>query len=226
MIITVLQHVLFEGPGAILEWAALRGHEVRSYLVSESGLPQHASDLLVVMGGPMSVNDAADIAWLDEEIRWVGEHVRKGTPVLGICLGAQIIARALGAGVHSNAHREIGWFELRSADQFRDMFPQSFTAFHWHGETFELPPGAELLLSSTACANQAFRIRNAVGLQFHLEMTGDGLAQLMAHCADELIAGGPWIMSSDAITAGAARYGERCRDILFSLLDKLVSGVS
>jgi GMP synthase-like glutamine amidotransferase len=112
--------------------------------------------------------------------------------VLGVCLGAQMIASALGARVFANAHKEIGWFPVQAvstdSDSFR--FPPQATVFHWHGETFDLPPGAIHLAKSAGCNNQAFQIgRNVIGLQFHLETTPETADQLIRHCREELVTG-------------------------------------
>jgi len=112
--------------------------------------------------------------------------------MLGICLGAQLIANALGACVYRNAQKEIGWFSVMSTNHGEDhfRFPKQFLAFHWHGETFNLPPGAVLLARSEACENQAFQIgRHIIGLQFHLETTPESLRALVDNCRSELVSG-------------------------------------
>lgn len=138
------------------------------------------ADALILMGGSMSAND--DLAFLHREIEQVRAAVRLGKPVLGICLGAQLIAKALGANVYPNATKEIGWAPVTFTDAarndplFRDF--KSEVVFHWHGETFDLPQGAELLTSSAACRHQAFRLGDHVyGLQFHLEVTPEMISQ-------------------------------------------------
>ena len=147
-------------------------------------------DALIFLGGPMSVND--DLPYLAREMEWIRQAVAQRRPVLGICLGAQLIARALGATVRSNAAKEIGWYDLRFTDAAAsDPLFQGLsleTVFHWHGETFDLPPGAELLASSELCRNQAFRLGDGVyGLQFHLEVTPEMIADWCAqddNCGD------------------------------------------
>jgi GMP synthase-like glutamine amidotransferase len=130
---------------------------------------------LIFMGGPMSAND--DLPYLRQEMQLIAQAVSRRQPVLGVCLGAQLIAKALGAKVYRNAVKEIGWFEIHFTEAaardalFAGLGP-SETVFHWHGETFDLPPGAERLAYSEACRNQAFRFGAGVyGLQFHLEVT-------------------------------------------------------
>ncbi len=225
MNVQVLQHVPFEGLGSIAAWLSERGAVVqhtRFYQVAR--LPDlRAVDLVIAMGGPMSVNDERDYPWLKEEKAFVKDAVRRGLPVLGVCLGAQLIASALGARVFPNAHREIGWFPIQAvaahADAFR--FPDQTTVFHWHGETFDLPPGARHLARSAGCENQAFQIGpNVIGLQFHLETTPETADQLIRHCRGELIPG-RYVQTEDALRAVPdVVYGEINRvmaDVLFYL---------
>lgn len=194
MNVQVLQHVPFEGLGSIAAWLSQVGavvHHTRFYQSAE--LPDPGSiDLVIAMGGPMSVNDERDYPWLKAEKAFIREAVKRGRTVLGVCLGAQVIASALGARVFANTHKEIGWFPVQAVspdgDAFR--FPPQATVFHWHGETFDLPPGAVHLARSAGCENQAFQIgRSVIGLQFHLETTPETADQLIQHCRGELVAG-------------------------------------
>lgn len=132
-------------------------------------------DGLLFMGGPMSVNDP--LTYLAWEMQVIRDAAMREQPVLGICLGAQLIAKAMGARVYRNAEKEIGWFDVRltdaaATDPLFGGLPATSTVFHWHGEMFDLPRGACLLASSDRCRNQAFRLgSNVYGLQFHLEVT-------------------------------------------------------
>jgi GMP synthase-like glutamine amidotransferase len=203
MRIHVLQHVPFEGPAAIADWAERRGHPLAvSHLYAGDGLPQlSAVDRLVVMGGPMSVGDTALHPWLVDERRFIAAAVAAGKSVIGVCLGAQLIAAALGARVYRNAHKEIGWFPVRLTPAARaldlcDGLPASLPVFHWHGDTFELPAGAVHLAESDACPHQAFLLAGRVlGLQFHLESTPDSVAAICQHCAHEILPG-TWVQTS------------------------------
>lgn len=148
-------------------------------------------DLLVIMGGPMSVNDEAGYPWLAAEKQFIRKAIEKDKAVIGICLGAQLIANALGAAVRPNGTKEIGWFPITAepASYTEDIFsfPQELLVFHWHGETFDLPDGAIRLARSDACENQAFQLgRRVIGMQFHLETTPDAARDLVHHCRDEL----------------------------------------
>ncbi len=194
MQVQVLQHVPFEGLGSIANWLSERGaavHYTRFY--QSAVLPDLGSvDFVVALGGPMSVNDEREHPWLKQEKAFIKEAVGCGLPVLGVCLGAQMIASALGARVFANANKEIGWFPVQAASTDSDAFrfPPQTTVFHWHGETFDLPSGAVHLASSTGCKNQAFQIgRNVIGLQFHLETTPETADQIIHHCRSELVAG-------------------------------------
>jgi GMP synthase-like glutamine amidotransferase len=205
MDVQVLQHVPFEGLGSIERWLSEQGAVVRySRFYQPAVLPApHSIDLVIAMGGPMSVNDEREYPWLKQEKAFIRGAVESGAAVLGVCLGAQMIASALGARVFANAHKEIGWFPVQAVstdpDAFR--FPPQATVFHWHGETFDLPPGAVHLASSDGCKNQAFQIgRNVIGLQFHLETTPATADQLIQHCRDELVPG-EYIQSEQALRA-------------------------
>jgi GMP synthase-like glutamine amidotransferase len=194
MNVHVLQHVPFEGLGSIESWLAARGARVHYTRFFDSPLlPDMADlDLIIVLGGPMSVNDEADLPWLKEEKRFISGAISAGKPVLGICLGAQLIASAVGARVYSGRQKEIGWFDIESTSNRPDLFqfPKTATVFHWHGETFDLPPGASRLARSAGCENQAFQIgSNVIGLQFHLETTPESAESIIAHCRNELIDG-------------------------------------
>ena len=199
MKVHVLQHVPFEGIGSMGSWLAERDAAISSTRFFENPVLPECSglDLIIAMGGPMSVNDEATLPWLRPEKEFIRAAVGHGVPVIGICLGAQLIASALGARVFRNAEKEIGWFPIRStaggADTF--CFPDQCTVFHWHGETFDLPAGAVRLAQSAACQNQAFQLkRHVIGLQFHLETTPESARAILDNCGDELLPG-PYIQS-------------------------------
>jgi len=188
-----LQHVEFEGLGSIEPWLKAAGYEITNTKLFESAeFPDLKNiDLLVVMGGPMSVNDEDKFPWLVAEKQVIREVIHSGKPVLGICLGAQLIASAMGAPVYRNSVKEIGWFPIYGISSNHSSifrFPPSVKVFHWHGETFDLPSGAFRLAKSDGCENQAFQFgKSVIGLQFHLETTPEAAREIVSHCRDELV---------------------------------------
>jgi GMP synthase-like glutamine amidotransferase len=191
MRVHVLQHVPFEKLGNIETWfdpATTSLNYTRFF--AEDQLPALTElDFLIVLGGPMSVNDEAELPWLRAEKAFIAAAIAAKMPVLGICLGSQLIASALGARVYAGAEKEIGWFPIQGQYQGDKAFnfPDTLDVFHWHGETFDLPAGATLLASSPGCKNQAFQIgERVIGLQFHLETTEQNTASMIEHCSDEL----------------------------------------
>jgi GMP synthase-like glutamine amidotransferase len=199
-----LQHVSFEGLGVIKPWLDASGYEItHTRFFETTGLPDaNDIDLLIVMGGPMSANDEREFPWLKQEKEFISEAIGMKIPVLGICLGAQLIASALGAQIYRNPEKEIGWYPLNVISSQGDSsfrFPSSTMAFHWHGETFDLPTGAVHLASSEACINQAFQVGNSViGLQFHLEVTPETLRGIVTNCSGELIPS-RWVQDANTI---------------------------
>jgi GMP synthase (glutamine-hydrolysing) len=201
-----LQHVPFEGLGCIDEWAQNQGHALSATaLFAGDAFPElSAFDWLIVMGGPMGVNETDKFPWMAQEQQFIAQCIRQEKKVLGICLGAQLIAKALGADVYPNPTKEIGWHPVtRSAAAkkagFKFILPQSFYAFHWHGDTFDLPVGAVHLAQSQACRRQAFFYPpGTLGLQFHLESTRSSICDLIQNCGDELISA-PYIQTEGEI---------------------------
>lgn len=203
MKVSVLQHVPFEGLGSIEEWLLERDAKIHTTRFFEDAqLPNiEEIDFVIAMGGPMSVNDEAQLPWLIEEKAFISDAIKRGSPVIGICLGSQLIASALGARIYANPQKEIGWFSIEAVETppTAFQFPSSAHVFHWHGETFDLPSGAIRLAKSAACANQAFQIgKNVIGLQFHLETTKQSAELILEHCGDELV-DAPYIQSEQSI---------------------------
>ena len=226
MNVQVLQHVSFEDIGSMAPWLAeqrasvghTRFHEDSARLPAVKGL-----DLVIVMGGPMSVNDEAAYPWLKVEKRFVREAVERGTPLIGICLGAQLLANTFGARVYPNREREIGWYPIKAVASVEEVFrfPTQANVFHWHGETFDLPDGAVPLASSEACDNQAFQLgRRAIGLQFHLETTPESAAELIRNCRNELTVGA-FVQSEAALSATPASVYARVNRLMNDVLGYL-----
>jgi len=226
----IFQHEPHEGPGSILDWAALEGHRIlTTHLDSGDPLPNLSDiDGLIVMGGSMNVYETARYPWLSDETAFIASTVAAGKPVLGICLGAQLLAVALGAKVEPNCHQEIGWFSIYKTDaadglSLFDIFPTEMDAFHWHGDMFHLPPGATHVARSAGCEHQAFIYgERAVGFQFHLEMTRTDAEQMVQSGLPE---GGPFIQSAEAILAEPARFGQM-NDLFHRWLSVFFAGTS
>jgi GMP synthase (glutamine-hydrolysing) len=230
MRIACLQHVPFEGPAEIGSWAASRGYpSFTTHLFANEPLPPLAAfDVLVILGGPMSVNDEPLFDWLQPEKEFIRHAIEGGRRVLGICLGAQLIASALGAKVFSNRDREIGWFPVRRTSHgtrhaaFASL-PDTFTPLHWHGETHDLPAGAIPLATSVACAQQAFSIGDQVlGLQFHLESTPESVEALVRNCPGDL-APGRFVQDAHAMLT-AREHFQQSNQLMVTLLDRFVAG--
>jgi len=224
-----LQHVSFEGLGSIETWLQKAGCQIScTRLFTSDKLPKIEDiDFLVVMGGPMSVNDEQDHPWLKQEKEFIRGAIETGKPVLGICLGAQLIANCLGEEVYPNPIKEIGWLPVNSVNSedisvFR--FPDKIEVFHWHGETFNLPQEAVLLASSQGCRNQAFQIgKNVLGLQFHLETTPISARALIENCRHELTEG-EYIQAEDEILSVPPERYLSINNLMSNILAYLVSG--
>ncbi|WP_067618833.1 type 1 glutamine amidotransferase [Dissulfuribacter thermophilus] len=224
-----LQHVPFEGPGSILDWAQDRGLEVsHTRLYAKESLPAPDSfDILVVMGGPMGVCDIDDYPWLNEEKQFLKDVMAKDKCVLGICLGAQLMSEALGGVVRKNKYKEVGWFPVSLTPLAWDHpifkgIDATFEALHWHGDTFSIPEGAIHIASSEGCANQAFLYGEKVlGLQFHLETTEDSLKQIMEGSPEDMEDEGPFVQKKEVILEKAKQRLEGLRHNLYKLMDRL-----
>ena len=220
-----LEHAPFEGPGRIAAWAAERGHTLSRTALHDGEVPPPADtfDLLVVMGGPMSIHEHRDHPWLPMEKHFLKTVIAARKPVLGICLGAQLLADVLGGKVFQNPVKEIGWFSVRMLDRAAlfGAFPEELTVMHWHGDTFTIPEGARRVAESDACANQAFVFGDrVVGLQFHIELEKVGIEDLAAASLNE--AGvAPFIQSREQLMAPPAD-GDLAATALYALLDGLV----
>ncbi len=221
-----LQHAPFEGLGSIEDWLRETGYGITAtQLYSNDLLPSlQEVDLLIIMGGPMSVNDEAQYPWLVREKAFIRDVIDAGIPVLGVCLGAQLIANVMGSRVFPNSEREIGWFpvegvEQSNADVFR--FPERADVLHWHGDTFDMPYGAVHLARSEACSNQAFQLGRAViGLQFHLEVTPRLLEGFVESSGDDLQPR-RYVQPAEAILAIETERLDKSQRLMVDILDYL-----
>jgi GMP synthase (glutamine-hydrolysing) len=209
------------------DWITEAGHRLR-YIRFYNGddLPEADSvDMLIIMGGPMDVFDYHVHPWLGDEIEWVKEFILSGKPVLGICLGAQIIAAALGEEVYPGPHKEIGWHNLEFFPALGDFkickdLPDTRKVFHWHGDTFYIPVGAVRIAASQAFPNQGFIYdKKVIALQFHLEMTPESVKELVENCRDELVEG-PYIQNEQKILS-EQNYFKTNQEVLYQFLDYL-----
>ena len=189
------QHVPFEEMGSLEPWLKAKSARISTTKFFEEIILPDVKDIdwLIIMGGPMSVNDEQVYPWLRIEKEFIAKAIVQGRIVLGICLGAQLIASALGARVYPNQDREIGWFPIEIVARkeqtiFAGFFPSSIEVFHWHGETFDLPFQAIQIARSEACKNQAFSIGERIlGLQFHIEVTSGSAKKLIENCSKDIV---------------------------------------
>jgi GMP synthase-like glutamine amidotransferase len=221
--IAVLQHAAFEGPGEIAVWAAGRGHALNMHhLYRGDALPAlDAFDLLVVMGGEMNIYQYRYWPWLEPESSFIQSALASGKKVVGICLGAQLIADALGARVVQNAQIELGWLPVSWTAEARATFPglpATSTVLHWHGDAFQLPPDATRLAASDGCPEQGFLIaKKCLALQFHLEVDPPLVKQFVDSQAEW--PAGAQVQSAEAILAKASSYCPPNRYLLHGMLD-------
>jgi len=210
-----LQHVSFEGLGSIESVLNDKGHQLSSIqLYKNEALPSVDDfDWLIVMGGPMGIYDYDQYPWLSDEKRFIKAAIDADKIVLGICLGAQLIADVLGAKVYPNEDREIGWFNINrlpGVDEtiLANVLPEQVEVFHWHGDTFDIPEGAVSLAESEACARQGFIFDNrVVAFQFHLETSAESAAALIEHCGDELD-GSRYVQSENEMLSNVKRFDD------------------
>lgn len=228
----VLQHVACEGPGAIGDALRRRGlalRTVRAYAGEPVPATLEADDALVVMGGPMGVYESDRYPHLRDELRLIDDALRRGRPVLGVCLGSQLLAAALGARVYPSGGKEIGWYRVDLTDAaasdglFRGA-PRCFTALHWHGDVFDLPFGAVRLASSAMTERQAFcHGDDAYGLLFHLEVTRPQLEEMVVAFADEI--GAAHVSANDLLDQATAHL-EALRGIGALVFDRFAERVT
>lgn len=227
MRIHYLQHAPFEAPANVATWAEERGHDLSgTHLYDGESLPAVDDfDWLIVMGGPMSVHDEGEYPWLVEEKALIAEAVDADKLVLGVCLGAQLLADVLGAEVTEADEREVGWWPVKATPMASDSpvfdaLPEEYVAFHWHGDTFEIPDGATWTARTPACHAQAFSIGDrVVGTQFHLEETRESVADLVANGRP---GEGEYVQDAAEIGRPDAPF-EEIRDTLYALLDGMAA---
>lgn len=232
MRIHCLQHVPFEKPGVIDQWAD-SNHDVLTMtkLFREPSFPDPEElDMLVVLGGPMGANDEVDYPWMSLEKRFIEECMETSTVVLGICLGAQLIADVLGSDVYKAKYNEVGWYPIELTEEGKGhsltkTWPENPEVFHWHGDTFDLPDGATRLASSQGCENQAFVYdETVIGLQFHIELTVEDIEYMLEFLADD-IPRGPYCQAEAEIRADIEK-ANTVNTLAFEFLNSLPLGSS
>jgi len=212
--VLAVRHVAFEDLGSFAAVFERRGYAVE---YAEAGMDDLARaskrepDIIAILGGPIGANDDADYPFLKDELALLARRAKSGRPALGICLGAQLMARSLGARVYPAGRKEIGWAPIALSEEGRTsclaaLIPRGEPVLHWHGDTFDLPDGANLLASTGACVNQAFAVGGfALALQFHIEVETANLARWFVGHAVEVAAAKSAPLAT--LRADTARYG-------------------
>lgn len=230
--IYIFRHISYEGPGYFLEVLERRGIPCKLIAIDRNDpipeSPDGASGL-VFMGGGMSVNDPSP--WIEQELRLIRLAAARKLPVLGHCLGGQLISKALGGTVEPNPVKEIGWFpversENATARRWLGRLPQRFDVFHWHGETFTIPPGAVPILQSRHCRNQAFVLGNILALQCHVEMTADMVTEWAARHAGEIARPTASVQSAEQMTVDLEARIERLHAVADIIYDAWLHGLA
>lgn len=227
MRIHYLQHASFEGLGSMEHFFVAKGCQLtRTCMYADQSLPSiHEINALLIMGGPMGVYDEDQYPWLVLEKEFIESIIQRKIPVLGICLGAQLIANVLGANVQRNHQEEIGWLpvERNSSAQhvIVDKFPKQFDALHWHSDTFDIPTGAYNFLQTEACVNQGYLYEEHVlGLQFHLEMLPSNVQAIYQECGKQNKTG-QYIQDLDAMLSPADKF-QHANKILEQVLEAFI----
>lgn len=227
--INCFMHVPFEEPGLITDWVEREACNLKyTRLYNNDTLPDPDTvDMLIIMGGPMNVLDFHIHPWMKDEVDWVSNFLGSGKAILGICLGAQIIATALGSDVYPGKEKEIGWHSIRflpGLGEFKicKKLPSARKVFHWHGDTFDIPKGAIRIAESNLFPNQGFIYeKRVIALQFHLEVGPKNVEDLVENCRDELLPG-PYIQNEKELR-DETRFIDENRVLLFNILDYLGS---
>ena len=229
--ILIFRHAPHEGPGYLADY--LDRHHLPWRLIridQNDPIPSSIDGVsgLVFMGGPMSVNDP--LPWIPRVTKLIQQAVAADVPVLGHCLGGQLISKALGGAITKNPVKEIGWLPVSRVDSpaakpWLDELPAKFEVFHWHGEIFSIPPGATRLLASSDCANQAFVIGNSLAFQCHIEMTGEMVREWARLGADDLAPLCATVQNPQAMTAELDKRIERLQGVADKFYGRGIQGL-
>ncbi len=221
------QHVPFEDLAKIENWAILNNFQISStkFFNDYNKIDIDSIDWLVIMGGPMNIYEYGKYPWLKEEKLMIEKFIKKGKFVLGICLGAQLIADVLGVRVYKNNYKEIGWLPINFIKKqnhiLDNIFLDSIHVFQWHGDTFNIPEGAIKIASSEACPNQGFIYENKViGLQFHIESTLKSIKKLIRSCGNEIKID-RYIQNEQEILNNTKLYQKKANNLLYKILESI-----
>tara|TARA_B110001454_G_scaffold219191_1_gene251083 strand:- start:47 stop:751 length:705 start_codon:yes stop_codon:yes gene_type:complete len=227
MRIQIFQHVHFEGPGHIETWAIEHGHTfLVTKLYNDDPLPDLDDvDALVVMGGPMGIYDDHRYPWLRKEKSFLLDFIETKKPIIGICLGSQLIAHVLRTPVYRNREPELGWFPVyftAGSDPVVDKFNErTIDVFHWHRDAFDLPYGATKLAESNATQVQMYLLdRHILGILCHLEMSPNAIEKLLENARSDLADGGTFVQNEKKIIELSSEKCEATKIVLFRLLDR------
>ncbi len=229
--ILIFRHAPHEGPGYLADYLDRRGLPHRLICVDQGDpVPTSLDGIpgLVFMGGPMSVNDP--LSWIPEALNLIRQAVATDLPVLGHCLGGQLISKALGGVISKNPVKEIGWLPVQAVDNpaARDWLnglPHEFEVYHWHGETFSIPPGATRILGSRDCANQAFVLGKTLGFQCHIEMTADMVREWARVGSDEITPVCATVQNGATMTADLDTRVPQLQKIADKFYDRWIQGL-
>lgn len=224
-----LKHEEFEDLGCIRTWAEGENINITcTKLYKYEHLPLNFDfDILIILGGSMNVYEETLHPWLIQEKLFIKQSVDKGIPILGICLGAQLLSSILGGIVAKNNHKEIGWFPVSKSgvavnSKFDSIFPENLNVFHWHGDAFTIPQNAVKLFSSKGCSNQGFIYKeNVIALQFHLETEENSVALLCENCVEEIVAG-EYIQDVNTMKELTTINISNANNTMFALLNYLI----
>jgi len=235
MKIQVIQHSPINTLGTIQEYAKMKNHTIESiWFYDTESIPAIDSfDFLIIMGGPMGIFSYKENPWLKNEKKFIKQVIESGKPVLGICLGAQLLADILGTQVYENNYMEMGWFPVKAVSEaaskrekthiekseFSKGLPEEITVFHWHSQTFDLPEGAIRLYESKGCKNQGFIYNSrVVSLQFHPEVNEERIKSLIEHFGN-IMGDGPFVQNKKAMF-GQEKHLIGTKEFMFLILEK------
>jgi GMP synthase-like glutamine amidotransferase len=222
--------VNYEGLASLQKWVDNKGYNLtKTNFKNNDPIPNpDLYDTLVILGGPMSINDDSKFPWFIKEKKSINRALNDGRKVVGICLGAQLLADVLGAKVTKAKHKEVGWFPIKLSEESKQVnhftdFPDEFITFHWHGEEFSLPNNCTRIASSDACENQIFTYGDlAVGFQCHLEQTEYSISRMLDRAGDYLEPD-KFVQNKDEIL-GNISYAIDNNKLLFKFLDSFIHG--